>query len=169
MKAEQVGPDLGAFRAVICGAAFHWMDRPRVAELAYDRLEPRGSFVLLAYSGLHDGKTDWERTIVDTIARWLGPARRAGGGYFHAGERHEKVLANSRFGRPRIVNIDVDEIWTIDEIIGFLYSTSYASKAILGERANEFELELREKLASLIPPEGVVKRVEHTIITARRD
>jgi len=153
IRAEQIGPELGAFRMAVCGASFHWMDRPRVADLVYDRLEPGGSFVLLAYSGLHEGNTDWERAIVETIARWLGPERRAGGGQWRAGERHEAVLAKSRFGAPRIVNIDVDEVWTIDEIIGFLYSTSYASKAILGERANNFEIDLRERLAALIPPE----------------
>jgi SAM-dependent methyltransferase len=168
ITAEQIGPELGVFRMAVCGASFHWMDRPRVAELVYDQLEPGGIIALLMYSGLHDGVAEWEKTIVRTLGDWLGPERRAGGGIFQAGERHEAVLARSRFGPPRMADILVDEVWTIDEIIGFLYSTSYASKAVLGERAPEFELELRRRLRSLVPPEGIVKRVEYTIITAQR-
>lgn len=168
IKAEQIGPQLGKFRTAVCGASFHWMDRPRVAELVYDRLEPGGRIALLAYSGLHDGEAEWERTIVRTLGDWLGSARRAGGGLYQPGERHETVLALSRFGLPRIANIVVDEFWTIDEIVGFLYSTSYASKAILGERAQDFELDLRQRLLPLVPAEGVVKHIEHTIITAER-
>jgi len=39
----------------------------------------------------------------------------------------------------------------IDEIVGFLYSTSYANKRLFGDRAEEFEKELREELLTLVP------------------
>jgi hypothetical protein len=36
--------------------------------------------------------------------------------------------------------------WTVDELIGFAYSTSFASLARIGDRREEFEQELRRRL-----------------------
>ena len=40
---------------------------------------------------------------------------------------------------------------SIDEIVGHLYSTSYASRAVLGDRVQAFERDVRERLTRLAP------------------
>jgi SAM-dependent methyltransferase len=131
-KAEDIGPDLGTFRMATFGASFHWMDRARVAELVYDRLQPGGHLVVLAPGGLHSGSTDWEAIVREVIAKWLGTERRAGGGVYNQGERHEQAIGRTRFGAVKTADIYVDEIWTVDDILGYLYSTSTSATLLQG-------------------------------------
>ena len=37
-------------------------------------------------------------------------------------------------------------VWTLDSFIGYLYSTSVASKAVLGDRTERFEDDIRQTL-----------------------
>jgi hypothetical protein len=41
--------------------------------------------------------------------------------------------------------------WTVEDLIGFIYSTSLLPRAVLGDRAGEFEADLRARLAALAP------------------
>jgi trans-aconitate methyltransferase len=167
-RAEEISPALGTFRMVAFGASFHWMDRDRVAQLVYQQLEPQGWMVLILPSGLHSGTTEWEAALRDVIHKWLGPERRAGGGVYVQGELHEQVLKRSQFGAANCVDIYVTETWTIDEVIGWLYSTSYASKFVLQERAEAFEHDVRTVLKPFAARGAVFKDVEYTVISASR-
>ncbi len=60
------------------------------------------------------------------------------------------------------------EDWSIDQIVGYLYSTSYASKSVLGERAAAFEQDVRESLLRLRPDGQFEKLVEYTVVLAER-
>jgi hypothetical protein len=40
----------------------------------------------------------------------------------------------------------VERTWTVDELIGFAYSTSFASLRRVGDRREEFETALRARL-----------------------
>lgn len=168
MKAEELGPQLGTFRMVIFAASFHWTDRFRVAELVYDRLDPGGHLVLFAPSGVHAGATPWEAEVQATLAYWLGPERRAGGGVYKQRERHAEVLARTRFRPTTTTDLYVEEEWTVDELIGYLFSTSYASKEILGDKADAFEGDLRARLLRLVPTGRFVKTIEYTVIAAEK-
>jgi len=168
MRAEDLPADVGPLRMAIFAASFHWIDRPRVGELIYDLLEPNGSLAVLSPSGLHSGSTPWELAIREALKRHLGSERRAGGGVYCEGERHEQALKRTRFKNMEIVNIPVCERWSIDQIVGFLYSTSYASKAVLGDRAAAFEQDVRRSLRRLLPEGQAEKLVEYTVILAER-
>ena len=143
MRAEDVDGSLGPFRMAVFGQSFHWMDRRLVAERVYDLLAPDGHLVVLAAGGFHTGTTPWEAEIVRALEKWLGPERGAGGGVYHQGERHEQALDKTRFRNVTITDINVQESWSIDELVGLLFSTSYASRAVLGDNAAGFEQELR--------------------------
>lgn len=168
MRAEALDTSLGSFQMVTFGASFHWMDREAVANSVYDLLEPGGSLVALAYADIHEKKTAWEAIVCETLQTWLGPRRRAGGGVYQVGERHETVLAGTRFGYAEVEDLYVDEAWPTDQILGFLYSTSYASKSVLGDKASAFEQDLRDRLRALQPDGNFRKRAEYTIISATK-
>ena len=72
---------------------------------------------------------------------YLTVRRGAGGGTFVQGESHEMPLARSAFRSVRVENIYVQESWSIDEIVGFVFSTSFANKTLLGAKAGAFEAE----------------------------
>jgi hypothetical protein len=45
----------------------------------------------------------------------------------------------------------VTHTWTLDSLVGHLYSTSFCSKHVLGKRQEPFERDLRETLSRLDP------------------
>ena len=61
------------------------------------------------------------------------------------------IIKRSKFRKFQKFKYKYKQNWTIDEIIGFLYSTSFASRRLFGDKINEFEKELRKKLFELNP------------------
>jgi ubiquinone/menaquinone biosynthesis C-methylase UbiE len=151
--AEEISDRLGGFRLVTLGSSFHWMRRDEVLEKAYDLLEPGGGVAILGnLGGIWTGEDPWERVVREVVIRWLGPERRTRTGTFAAEGGEEKVALS----RSRFVDIEVSEYrWTrpvdIDIILGELYSTSFANRALLGDSAEAFEADLRQSLLVLKP------------------
>jgi hypothetical protein len=52
------------------------------------------------------------------------------------------------------VKINTKRTWTIDEIIGYLYSLSSSSIPVLGDKKEPFEADIRRRLTD-IEPSGV--------------
>jgi SAM-dependent methyltransferase len=168
MRADDLQTDTRPLRMAIFGASFHWTDRPRVGDVIHDLLEPNGTLVVLSPSGIHSGTSDWEAAIREALDRHLGPDRRAGSGLYRGGERHEQALARTRFTKVEVTDISVAERWSIDDIVGYLYSTSYASKNILGDRAEAFESDIRRRLHRLATQGEFERLVEYQVILAEK-
>jgi ubiquinone/menaquinone biosynthesis C-methylase UbiE len=166
--AESISASMGKFRMVTFGASFHWMERQTVACAMYKILEPNGAMVVLSPGGIHAGETPWEQVIKDVLSEFLGMDRRAGSGKYRAGKRHAEVLAETPFGVPVVKHLAISETWTLDEVVGYLYSTSYASRFVLGANAEAFEDAIRTRLSSLQPSGTFEKQAEYTVISALR-
>jgi len=151
------------------GASFHWMDRGRVANLLSDILESDGSLVLLGSPSFHRGTSAWEATTLQIVEDFVGKRRRAGAGFYEPGDRHEQVLASSPFSRLTDRTFDVHEMWSVDEVVGYLYSTSFASSQVLGPKLARFEREIRSALAPLCDNNGLLsRRASYSAVVARR-
>ena len=168
LPVEAIDESFGMFRIAAFGASFHWMDRVAVGNRVYDRLQPGGSIVVLSPGGFHSGITTWEAVIQDLVTEWVGVERRAGDGIYQEGERHEQALRRTHFGSSSTKDIVVQEDWSIDQIIGYLFSTSYASRAVLRDRAGGFENAVRQNLLQLRPDGQFQKSVEYSVISATR-
>jgi SAM-dependent methyltransferase len=168
LRAEDLAANDGPLRMAIFGASFHWTDRPLVGDKVYDLLVPGGCLAVLSPGGIHSGTTEWEATIREVLNRQIGPERRAGKGVYQEGERHEAALRRTHFTSIEVTHFPVREEWSVDQIVGYLYSTSYACKSILGERAGAFERDVRESLLRLSPEGQFEKDVEYTVILAER-
>lgn len=143
IRGEDIDERLGRFRMAIFGASFHWMDRQRVGNLVYEQLEPGGHLIVLSAGGIHSGNAEWEGEIRTVLEEWIGTERRAGRGVYLAGELHGDALRRTRFRDVEETDIYVLEQWSIDQIVGYLFSTSYASHAVLGDKAEGFERAVR--------------------------
>ena len=168
IRAEDLQADARPLRMAIFGDSFHWTDRPRVGEMIYDLLEPHGHLAVLSRGGIHTGTTAWETAIREALNRHLGSERRAGSGVYREGERHEQALRRTRFKKVEVVDIPERERWSIDQIVGYLCSTSYASKTVLGDQAEAFEQDVRQRLQGLAPDGEFEKLVEYSVILAER-
>jgi hypothetical protein len=58
--------------------------------------------------------------------------------------------------------------WTPETLVGFVYSTSFLSREVLGDLADEFEEDLRRELASSDPTEHFSQTITFTYELARR-
>jgi SAM-dependent methyltransferase len=168
VSVEDIGEEVAPLRMTIFGASFHWTDRQRVGDMIYDLTQPEGQLVVLVPNDIPRGTTEWEKVIREVLARHLGAERRAGSGTYCQGERHQEALQRTRFQKIRQTDIPVPETWSADQIIGHLYSTSFASKTILGTGTAAFEHDLRQELEKIIPDDRFEKINEYTIITAER-
>jgi hypothetical protein len=53
-----------------------------------------------------------------------------------------------------------EQPWTVDQVIGYCYSTSYCSVKVLGDNQQAFEDDLRNALRSMEPSGAFVEPVE---------
>ena len=169
MAAEDISEELGSFRLCTLGNAFHWMRQDEVLT-KLDALLPEGGVVVLGHpDSVWTGDDPWERTVREVLARWLGPRRRTRRGLFVATEGAERrALARSPFTHIEVGEHRWSRVVDVSAIVGELYSTSFASRALLGERAAGFEAELRRALADLDPAGRFVQRLRVQYLLATR-
>lgn len=149
---ERLEDDLGIFRAVTMGRSFHWMDREATLHTLTGMLEPAGGVVVVSDTErIWDVEGWWQETVQKTITHWLGSVRRAGSGTRTVFERFEDVFARSPFRNVEVYHELLHRTVTADELIGYLYSTSFCSPAVLGDNRAAFEADLRQRLHALSP------------------
>jgi len=145
MASEQMNPELGSFRMITAGDAFHWMDRELVLKLSYDRLEPGGALALVGQGHmLGDRSLDWQKAVQRIVDKWFPNSKR-----LKHSVRHEQLVAQSSFHSLLTGQIHSERERDIPSIIGYLYSTSTCRKTTLGKDAANFEKELYDELKSI--------------------
>lgn len=143
---------IGVFRLVTLGRAYHWMDKRDVLEKLFPIVIPNGGVVIVSDKSFLDRPADFQQLTTAVIKKWLGDRRRAGSGYYRRSEKKfEEYFRRSSFPRFEVRHYPYARDWTIDDIIGFCYSSSFASKAVLGNKAEGFENDLKKSLQRLNP------------------
>ncbi len=175
---------IGPVDLTVMGRSFHWMDGQQTLHDLYAMTAPGGGVALLADSNVttpRDGaailtggsapvpeQPVWRRLIREISLKWLGEERKAGtnGTYAHPKRHHPEVVTNSEFTGTELVHLAYRRTWTLDEIVGYLYSTSSHSVPVLGDRKEPFEAELRERLLAVEPSGVFTERVTVQLILA---
>ena len=143
----------GVFELVAIGNAFHRLDRERVARRLVPRLQPGGCVALLWSDSPWAGSRPWQRELARTLERWrdaLGARDRVPDGWRRAVERdpHADVLERAGLACEGRFACSVPTEWSLEALIGFVYSTSFLNRSVLDVRAPEFEHDLRERLGT---------------------
>jgi hypothetical protein len=115
---------------------------------------PGGGVAIVADSGLfEDSALPWKQVIVQTVQKWVGKERKAGteGTFKHPTKTFETSFNESQFSNFAAAVINTERSWTVDEIIGYMYSTSLASPPVLGDKKEPFEADLRRRLREIEP------------------
>jgi SAM-dependent methyltransferase len=147
------------FELIGIGNAFHRLRRTRVAELVASWLRPGGCVALVGGGSPRHGRRPWQRAMDDLLTRWMhtaGAADRIPDGWEEALARdpNEAVLGRAGLAYQGTFDFDVTYRWTIDELVGHVYSTSFLNRRALGDRVDAFERDLRDTLLAC-EPEGV--------------
>jgi hypothetical protein len=149
--AEALQAPPASFELITIGEAFHRLDQQLVATQALQWLQPRCCLASLGSDSLMVGKEAWQRLVADIVQRWTSRVRPSGGGSAQpqpgSGPAHyELVLRESGFEDVASYAFVEAYTWTIETIIGYLYSTSFCSKHVLGDTSEAFEADLRAAL-----------------------
>jgi SAM-dependent methyltransferase len=167
-RAEDLSPDLGRFGAVTMAQSFHWMDRRRVAALLHQLVQPGGALGYV-HATTHEGIDGTlplanprppRREMDALIATYLGPRRRAGRGHrpldrLSEEDRHRTEAAMFTAAGWSGPTSHVVPGWTVDrtadEVVASVFSLSYATPHLFGDRLADFERELRAMLRRASP------------------
>lgn len=135
------------FSLVTIAKAFHWMDRPKVLEELFDMISPGGGVAIIDHYDPDQTLKPWQVRFNEVIKKWYGENRKAGNStYAHPVTSHEEIISHSKFDLE-VHTLPAYEItWTIESLLGNLYSTSYGSKRFLGSDVPLFEHDVREAL-----------------------
>lgn len=149
---------LGKFKLVTMGRSFHWMNQEKTLKILSKMVNPGGGIVIVTdgTSGtrIANKNSKWHKAVKIVIKKYLGEERRAGSSvYVDSKDRFEDIIPKTDFQNMEIYAQDYERTWNLQSIIGNLYSTSYASKFVLGNKQKFFEDELRKSLIK-IEPEG---------------
>ncbi|MBE9918093.1 class I SAM-dependent methyltransferase [Paenibacillus donghaensis] len=155
-RAEEKAAEQPSFRLVTIAKAFHWMDREAVLNAVYPRLEEGGGIVITDNDQQDKEPLVWQQRVDEIMKAYLGPQRRAGQGtYTPPKEKYEDTISKFPFRSVKKHTLpEYTHNWTIESILGNIYSTSYGARHFFGERIEQFEAEMRSALHE-IHPEGI--------------
>jgi SAM-dependent methyltransferase len=150
-RAEDLDLAPSSVDLITIGEAFHRLDQGLIAQKALGWLRPGGSLASLGTDGLLDGREPWQKTVSDVARRWMSRAFPAGWAQGLAGTElgpgaPERVLRAAGFAEVASHSFREPRDWSIEEIIGYLQSTSVCSKKALGEDFPQFEADLKTAL-----------------------
>lgn len=152
-KAEELPDNTGNFELTTMGASFHWMKRDKVLEGVYSITKKNGGICIVSNttSIYRNQKNDkWKSVARAVIEKYLGKKRRAGNSYFkEPTDRFEDIIARSKFSNLETFIKTYIQEWTIEQILGFLSSTSFAARRLFSDNIENFENDLREELLKL--------------------
>ncbi len=157
---NDLSPNLGQFRLVTMGNSFHWMDRARTLEALYDLVRDGGGIAVVGEGAPipPPPMMPWRAAINTVLKSYLGhrPLPWESPGPPPPAERHETYISRSRFRDLASYQESFDVEWTIDSMIGNLYSTSFCSRRVLGDRVDAFERDIRAAILA-VEPSGILK------------
>lgn len=161
-------PGWQASLVTICHA-FHWMDRDKVLQNIEPAILPHGVIAIISDHSFWSLPEEWCAIIRDTIQEFLGQERRAGDGtYRPPAETYRQNLEKSAFSKVQEHSLPATRQWDADSIIGYLYSTSFASKTLLGDNSAKFAERLRGRLLEYAPDNTFLEHNTYQIMIAAR-
>lgn len=171
-SSDDLGSATGTFRLISMGNSFHWMDGARTLDALYPLVEERGRLAIVAYGFPfpEDAPIEpWRNKVAELVLKFATPSHFQGYGTpVPPDSRFESSVKKSQFELVRSWSERYQHTWTIDEMIGNLYSTSYCSPRMLGANREAFERELRAAMLEFSPSGILTEPQETWAVLARR-
>ncbi|HEX3732026.1 MAG TPA: methyltransferase domain-containing protein [Mycobacteriales bacterium] len=162
-------PGWRAHLVTIC-RAFHWLDQPAVLERLVDQVEPGGAVAIFGDSSFWAATSPWKSAVRQVIQDFLGEQRRAGQKTFsHHDRPYSDILAESAFRHVEEFHVPVQRTWSSESILGYLYSTSFASRDLFGDSLSDFENTVKTMLAEHSDKDTFIEDNEFVIRIGRKE
>lgn len=167
-RSDDLGPQLGRFRAVVIGRAFHWMDREETLRRLDHLIEPDGAVVLFGDERPTIAENSWVKAFDALLERYADDDADRRLRRSDAFLPHLSVLLRSAFSQLERVSVIWERRVTTDDLIEQALSQSVTSRARLGDRADAMIDELRAVAAGWGSSGSLVAVLASGALIARR-
>lgn len=151
----QLKNELGLFKLATICRAFHWMNQEQVLNDLEGMIEQDGGIAIFGDGSIWTGKEEWQLAVKRVVQKYLGEERRAGKKKFkQPSETWEEIISRSSFNYIRQQKVKIKRNWDVESIIGWLFSTSFASPNLFGDQLHKFKKEI-ETILLTFNPKGV--------------
>ena len=147
-RAEDLQLPAQSVELITIGDAIHRLDLTCIVERALEWLEPHGAFATLGSEPVWRGQEAWKHVLTNVVNKWTGDALGDPNAVSWGGPADALRAAGFKVEEHEHV---MPQLWTCDSIVGFMFSTSIASRRVLGDTANDFEAHLRAALLAAQP------------------
>ena len=164
----ELTPEMGPYRLVTIGRAFHWMDRDATLKMLDRIVAPEGGVCFF-----HDAHPDvpenrWFKVLRETADLYAKDSGYRAERKTGAHRRYEPYLFASAFARLDGLSVTTKSRITMDDLVGRAFSMSSCAPERLGGRAPEFEAGLRAALAPFATDGTFTEVAEMVALLARR-
>jgi ubiquinone/menaquinone biosynthesis C-methylase UbiE len=142
--------EIGTFKVATICRAFHWMNQQQVLRDLDNLIDEDGGIAVFGDWSIWTGPEVWQRAVREVVQKYLGKERRAGNKTFkQSGERWEDMIARSSFKFIKIKQVPIVRNWDIENITGWLFSSSFARPDYFGDQLPAFKADIKNTLLSL--------------------
>ncbi|MBI5000825.1 MAG: class I SAM-dependent methyltransferase [Euryarchaeota archaeon] len=148
-KSEELKEEPVSFKLITIGEAFHRLDQLVVSRQALRLLVPGGCLAVIGCYGITEGTEPWQRIVAETVQKWTeqaSPIRKMEPKPGSGPKHNRLVLQDAGFVNIEAYSFTKEHTWTVESILGYLFSTSQCSKNALGAYSEDFALDLRNQL-----------------------
>ncbi len=156
---EDLSPALGQSRLVTMGNSFHWMDRQPTLNALYDIVIDGGGIAVMGHGAplSPPPPKPWRIAVNRVVKKYVGERPLPWDQVESKAEDIDQTyIKRSQFTDLTYYAKSFDITWSIDSIIGNLYSMSFCSRRVLGDRVQAFERDLRAAILA-VEPSGVLR------------
>lgn len=138
-------------KLAIAVRSFHWLDQDPFLRRLRENMEDDGVIAIIGDGSFWTGEEPWQVKAKEIIQEFLGSDRKAGKAKTYTAplEPFATILKRNGFTNVISKTIPIARHWTLDSIIGYLYSTSFSSYDLYDGRNAEFESRLRSELMKM--------------------
>ncbi|MGY2803956.1 class I SAM-dependent methyltransferase [Bradyrhizobium sp. USDA 4506] len=158
-SSEDLPEQASLFHIATAASSFHWMERDRVLAKLRRMLERDGCVAIIdreRYGSKPDG---WITAMWNEMRDFWGGSFPAGPGTVRQMTvSHREMLSASAFNEITELRHYYAHEWNIDDLLGYLYSTSAGAPGTLGSRRDEFTARMRRFLQSCSPAGSFVEQ-----------
>jgi len=146
-----LGDELGPFTVTTMGRSFHWMDRSATLDRIRELTEPGGGVAIFGDTEwLTSGRRAWQDEVYDLASEFLEDLPERTGPRTEPYENpYDEMLADHGFEDVEVTTFESVRAWTVDDVVGYVFSLSFCSPATFGEQKEAFEADVRDRLDEL--------------------
>ncbi|WIW50187.1 class I SAM-dependent methyltransferase (plasmid) [Bradyrhizobium sp. 62B] len=159
-RSEDLNTLKASFDVATIAGSFHWMDRGAVLTKLSTILKPNGCVAIIYRMMDRSEPGDWYRALLSDIKEFWGGNFPAGPGEVRPvlTVPNRDALSASDFSEITQLRHYYEHHWSIDDLLGYIFSTSMGAPGTLGARRDEFTKRIRRLLLSHSPTGHFVKR-----------